>query len=85
MSKNKNEDAFDFEKGMQRLEEIISKFDEGGLPLDQMETIFIEGMELVKRCSERLDRVETRVTQLLHDPETGWIEQPFEEEEKAEE
>lgn len=77
MSKTKNGNGFDFEKGMQRLEEIIAKFDEGGLPLDQMEAFFVEGMELVKNCSERLDRVEARVAQLIHNPETGWSERPF--------
>ncbi len=78
MNQKKAEIPFDFEKGMQRLEEIIAQFDEGGLPLDRMESFFVEGMELIKNCSERLDRVERRVTELLNDPQSGWSERPLE-------
>ena len=70
---------------MHRLEEIISLFDEGGLPLNEMESIFVEGMDLVKKCSERLDAVETHVTELIKDSETRWNERPFEETAKLEE
>ncbi len=79
MNRKKSDEPFDFEAGMHRLEEIIALFDQGGLPLVKMETYFVEGMELVRKCSERLDQVETRITELLHDPKTGWSESPFEE------
>lgn len=78
MNQKKADVPFDFEKGMQRLEEIIAQFDEGGLPLDRMEAFFVEGMELIKNCSERLDRVERKVTELLDDPQLGWSERPLE-------
>ncbi len=77
MSAKKNADSFDFEEGMQRLEEIIAKFDQGGLTLDEMESCFVEGAGLVKKCSERIDNVETRITKLAADSGSGWSEEPF--------
>lgn len=74
-------EAFDFEKGLQRLEEIIALFDQGGLTLEQMETHFVEGMSLIRKCSERLDGVEARVTQLLNLPDAEGREEPFRPEE----
>ena len=75
------QETFDFEKGLQRLEEIIALFDQGGLTLEQMEAHFVEGMDLIQKCSRRLDGVEARVTQLLNLPETEWREEPFRPEE----
>ena len=72
MSKNKK-NAIDFEQSMQRLEAIVSQFDDGGLSLDQMESYFTE------KCSTRLDQVETRITKLLKDRQDEWAEEPFDE------
>ncbi len=81
MSK-KTEKPFDYEKGMERLEKIIEQFDEGGLSLEAMEQSFIEGMELVKKCSERLNQVETRVNKLSEDQQgEAWNEELFDENE----
>lgn len=77
MSKKKPE-PFEFEQGMQRLEEIIQQFDEGALSLDDMENRFVEGMELLEQCSERLEKVETRVTQLVQNQKDKWTEIPVE-------
>ncbi|RJP26302.1 MAG: exodeoxyribonuclease VII small subunit [Candidatus Omnitrophota bacterium] len=68
--KKAQENEFDFEKGMKRLEEIVSLFDAGGLTLDQMEKNFLEGMDLVQRCSKRLNQVETRITLLVKENDT---------------
>lgn len=71
--------SIDFEKGVQRLEEIVAQFDDGGLTLDQMEAYFAEGMELIEQCTNRLDQVETRITKLLKDRQDEWTEAPFDE------
>lgn len=68
MSKKKQ--TFEYEQAMTRLDGIIQRFDEGGMTLDEMEAAFVEGMELVKQCSARLDRMETRVSELLKDHES---------------
>lgn len=74
MTRNADE-VFDFEKGMARLEEIIACFDEGGLPLEQMEQYFTEGMELLQKCAQRLDQFETRVTLLMKNLDGNWTEE----------
>lgn len=58
------EPEFNFEKAMQRLEEIVDAFDSGEMTLRQMEASFVEGMNLIKRCSACLDEVELRVKEL---------------------
>lgn len=81
MSK-KDEKPFDYEKGMARLETLIEQFDEGGLSLEAMEKSFIEGMELIQKCSERLNQVEARVNQLVETQQgETWSEEPFEDQE----
>lgn len=78
MSK-KEEKPFDYEKGMARLEKIIDQFDEGGLTLEAMEQSFLEGMDLIQKCSERLNQVETRINKLMNEqPGETWSEGPFE-------
>jgi len=76
----KENNAFVFEKGMERLEEILSQFDAGGLSLDEMEKNFAEGMELLKQCSKRLDQAELRVSQLVDGKEESWTESASEKE-----
>ncbi len=62
MNAKKGQDApQDFESGMTRLETNVVRFDEGDLPLDEMEKLFTEGMDLVKRCGKRLEAVEARL------------------------
>ncbi len=78
----KQEEPFQFEKGMQRLEEIVQRFDEGSLSLDEMERNFVEGMELLNQCSKRLEAVELRVTQLMQEHKDKWTEVPVETEEQ---
>lgn len=68
MSKKK---SFDYEKSMARLEEIIARFDAGGMTLDEMEAHFVEGMQLIEQCSDRLNQLETKVNQLLDNGETA--------------
>ncbi len=75
----KKKESFDFEKGMARLDEILNHFDEGEMPLDKMEKNFIEGMELIKKCSERLEQVEMRITKLIGQENGEGDEIPFDE------
>ncbi len=79
---SKNDESFDFEKGMQRLEEILNLFDEGGLSLDEMEKYFIEGMELSKKCSKRLEQVEVKVSTLLEEQEASEEEEEEDQDEE---
>ena len=80
MSKE-NKKEFDFEKGIARLEDIVSLFDQGGLSLSEMEKFFIEGMELINQCSDRLDQTELKITALMRDRKDKIEEEPFEDKE----
>jgi exodeoxyribonuclease VII small subunit len=53
-----------FEQIYARLEEAVAKLEEGGLPLEQAIALYEEGMELARRCQERLDTAELRITKL---------------------
>lgn len=76
--KETNKYTFDFEKGMARLEEIVTLFDEGGLSLQEMEQYFEEGMGLITQCSNRLNQTEANVTKLLKAMKEKLETEPFE-------
>ena len=54
-----------FEASLSRLESIVSRLEEGELPLEESLTLFEEGVGLLKRCTHRLDDAERRVERLL--------------------
>ncbi len=51
-----------FEQAMKRLEEIVSKLEEGEAPLDKSMELFEEGTKLSAYLSGLLDRAEQKVT-----------------------
>ena len=58
-----------FEELMAKLEEITNKLEKENLSLDESVAVFEEGMEISKKCSEKLENAEKRITMLL-DPES---------------
>lgn len=56
-----------FETELERLEEIVSKLEEGGLPLEQNLKLFEEGQQLLKRCRTTLEQAQVKVEKLLED------------------
>ena len=53
-----------FESAIKRLEAIVSALEGGDVPLDQAITLYEEGLELSKVCSERLKETELRLKKL---------------------
>jgi exodeoxyribonuclease VII small subunit len=53
-----------FEQLYARLEDRVGKLEQGGLPLDQSIALYEEGMELARRCQDRLDAAEQKITKL---------------------
>ncbi|MGD0765656.1 MAG: exodeoxyribonuclease VII small subunit [Dehalococcoidia bacterium] len=53
-----------FEELFRRLEETVTKLEEGGLTLEQSLALYEEGMQLARRCQELLDAAELRVRRL---------------------
>lgn len=59
-----------FEKSLERLEEIASRLEEGKLTLDDSLKMFEEGIKLAKVCESKLGEAEKRVEILKNsDPE----------------
>jgi exodeoxyribonuclease VII small subunit len=64
-----------FEQAMLELEKIVSKLEEGDVPLEQAIDFFQEGMKLSKLCHDKLQKVEKQMDYILR--EEGELE-PFE-------
>lgn len=65
MNNKKAAEEGNFEKSLERLEEIVHQMESGELTLDQMITRFEEGSKLVKQCSSKLSEVEKKIEKLV--------------------
>ena len=61
----------DFEKKLNRLEEIVQKMEKGELPLDESLQLFEEGVKLSRDCHAQLTKAEAQVKQLIGFDEQG--------------
>ncbi|MCK5377505.1 MAG: exodeoxyribonuclease VII small subunit [Acidobacteria bacterium] len=59
----KNDERFEDQLG--RLEEIVARLEDESVGLEEALELFEGGMELARRCRDRLEEVEQRVSQLL--------------------
>lgn len=59
MNEIKNEVTF--EQALARLEQIVKALEGGNVPLEDLIKLFDEGTNLVKLCTERLDKAEEKV------------------------
>ena len=59
----------DFEDSLQKLENIVSKMEQGELTLEQSLNAFEQGVKLTRNCQESLKQAEQRVSQLMHNGE----------------
>lgn len=65
-----------FEEAMKRLEEVVQQLEQGNVPLEEAIRLYQEGMELSRYCGQKLDAIESKVTQLIE--ENGKLSQkPF--------
>lgn len=55
----------DFEKKLNRLEEIVQKMEKGDLALDESLKLFEEGVKLSRECNLRLTEAESKVKLLM--------------------
>lgn len=63
MEKNIN-----FETALKKLEEIVSKLEEGNLPLEQSLLLFQQGIELSKLCTQKLSGISDKISILTKNP-----------------
>lgn len=53
-----------YEEAMLRLEEIVTKLDDGSLPLDESIKLFEESTKLAVFCNDCLEKAKLKVTEL---------------------
>ena len=75
-----------FEDALKKLEKIVTKLEEGNLPLEESVKLFEEGQRLSQACAKELVAVEKKVQKLLEDEKGQLRAVPFDasEEEGAE-
>jgi len=61
---NKKNEKQTFEQAVSRIDEIVSSLETGDAPLDKSLTLFEEGIELIKTCTEMLETAEQTVVRL---------------------
>ena len=61
MENNINGNDVKFEQLMQSLDEIVKKLSSGTTPLDEMISLYEEGMEISKKCKKMLDDFDARL------------------------
>lgn len=56
-----------FEKSLEELEQIVTKLEDGDLPLEDSLELFEKGIKLSRECRDRLSKAERRIEILLKD------------------
>ena len=65
----KEDKELTLEEGIAAVEDTLSRLEEGGLSLEESFKLYKKGMELVKACGEKIDRVEKQI--LILEKENG--------------
>jgi len=63
----KNKKEIKFETALTRLEEIVSKLEDGGLELEKSIELFEEGIITAKGLQKKLDEAEKKIERLTKD------------------
>jgi exodeoxyribonuclease VII small subunit len=67
-----------FEDALNKLEKIVSKLEEGDIPLEESLKLFEEGIRLSRFCNQKLDEAEKKVEILLKGKNGILKQHPFE-------
>ena len=78
MAKKKAEEqgTFDFEKGLDELEQLVGRMEQGDLTLEQSLKEFEQGVALTRQCQQALQDAEQKVEVLLQKSATAELS-PF--------
>ena len=57
-------EKMDYEKSVSRLEEIVSALEKNDVSLDEALTLFEEGTRLTAFCTDKLNNVKSKITQI---------------------
>lgn len=61
-----------FEEGLNRLQAIVKRLENGELPLQESLELFEEGIGLFRFCQSELQKAEGRMAQLVKSLDEGW-------------
>ncbi|HBT20449.1 MAG TPA: exodeoxyribonuclease VII small subunit [Peptococcaceae bacterium] len=75
--KERENSGITFEAALKRLEEVVSKLENGELPLEEALECFKEGIKLVKICNEKLKNAETVISQLIEEEDDNVFVKPL--------
>ena len=67
-----------FETSLAELEDIVSKLDDGDLPLEESLGLFEKGIKLSRECRERLSNAERRIEVLMKEADGSLSTREFE-------
>ena len=57
-------DNLTFESALKKLEEIAATLEKGDTDLDNAITLYQEGMELTRYCSQKLENAKQKITEI---------------------
>ena len=60
-----------FESQLEELEALVTRLEQGDVPLAEALAAFEQGMQLSKACTDMLNAAEQRVTELTQEPSTS--------------
>ena len=66
-----------FEDMLQRLDVIVRSLEKGDAPLEESLSLYTEGAELIRLCTERLNDAEQTVVRLQKGTDGAPVELPF--------
>ncbi len=72
----KNKKEIKFEAALKRLEDIVSKLEEGDLELEKSIELFEEGIRMAKGCQKKLDEAEKKIERLTRDRDGSLTTEP---------
>ncbi|MDD3119319.1 MAG: exodeoxyribonuclease VII small subunit [Victivallales bacterium] len=77
MTEEKNDADLPFEKALEQLEEIVTRMEEGELPLEKMIEYYERGSRLSAVCAAKLQGFEKKIELLSRDDGKGGIWREF--------
>lgn len=67
-----------FESNLKKLEEVVKALEGNDVSLEDMLSLFEQGIHLTKECTTALDEAEQKISILMKNRETGELEEePF--------
>ena len=66
-----------FETSLAELEQIVTKLEDGDLPLEESLELFEKGIKLSRECRERLTNAERRIEILMKDADGEIVVEDF--------